>query len=150
MEKSWVFHNFPEAPLPPPPPGTRTAAEEETASALLPRSLRFLKKEMKFLLTNEKLRSSSSSAGKNGKAPRPVFLAKRYRLAWKLRRRFRPLASDYTIFCFPQGKKSSRRCRNAFGIKAQSPRVFRRFFPEGDVPPSNGSSISGSSGRRRR
>ena len=29
-----------------------------------------LKKEMKFLLTNEKLRSSSSSAGKNGKASR--------------------------------------------------------------------------------
>ena len=106
MEKFWVFHIFPEAPLPPLPRGRGLCAEEETASALLPRSFAFLKKEMKFLLT-ERLRSSSSSAGKNGKAPRSVFLAKRYRLAWKLRRRFRPLASDYTIFCSPQGKKSS-------------------------------------------
>ena len=106
------FPQFSGSAPAPGPPGTRTAAEEETASALLPRSFRFLKKEMKFLLTNEKLRSSSSSAGKNGKAPRPVFLAKRYRLAWKLRRRFRPLASDYTIFSSPQGKKSSCHCRN--------------------------------------
>jgi hypothetical protein len=69
VEKSWVFHNFPEAPLPPLPRGRGLAAEEETASALLPRSFAFLKKEMKFLLT-ERLRSSSSSAGKNGKASR--------------------------------------------------------------------------------
>ena len=100
------FPQFSGSAPAPEPPGTRPFAEEESASALLPRSFRFLKKEMKFLLTNEKLRSSSS-AGKNGKAPRPVFLAKRYRLAWKLRRRFRPLASDYTIFSSPQGKKSS-------------------------------------------
>ena len=70
MEKSWVFHNFPEAPLPPPPRGRGLAAEEETASALLSVSFAFLKKEMKFLLTNEgEALSSSSSAGKNGEAP---------------------------------------------------------------------------------
>ena len=110
------FPQFSGSAPAPEPPGTRPFAEEETASALLPRSLRFLKKEMKFLLTNEKLRSSSS-AGKNGKAPRPVFLAKRYRLAWKLRRRFRPLASDYTIFSSPQGEKSSCHCRNPFLLR---------------------------------
>ena len=113
VEKSLVFHNFPEAPLPPLPRGRGLSAEEETASALLPVSFAFLKKEMKFLLTTEgEALSSSSSAGKNGKAPRSVFLAKRCRLAWKLRRRFRPLASDYTIFCSPQGKKASRKHRN--------------------------------------
>ena len=69
------FPQFSGSAPAPEPPGTRPFAEEESASALLPRSFRFLKKEMKFLLTNEKLRSSSSSAGKNGKAPRPVFLA---------------------------------------------------------------------------
>ena len=36
VEKSWVFHNFPEAPLPPLPRGRGLAAEEETASALRP------------------------------------------------------------------------------------------------------------------
>jgi hypothetical protein len=107
--KSFAFSAISrKRPCPRHPRGRGLSAEEETASALLPRSFAFLKKEMKFLLT-ERLRSSSSSAGKNGKAPRSVFLAKQYRLAWKLRRRFRPLASDYTIFCSPQGKKSSRK-----------------------------------------
>ena len=36
VEKSWVFHNFPEAPLPPNPRGRGLCAEEETASALRP------------------------------------------------------------------------------------------------------------------
>ena len=36
VEKSYVFHNFPEAPLPPDPRGRGLAAEEETASALRP------------------------------------------------------------------------------------------------------------------
>ena len=51
VEKSYVFHNFPEAPLPPDPRGRGLAAEEEPASALRLVPSRSLKKEMKFLLT---------------------------------------------------------------------------------------------------
>ena len=98
------FPQFPGSAPAPAPPGTRTAAEEEPASSRCLVPFVSLEKKWNFFSRNE-LRSSSSSAGKNGKAPRSVFLAKRYRLAWKLRRRFRPLASDYTILCLPTGQK---------------------------------------------
>ena len=45
VEKSYVFHNFPEAPLPPDPRGRGLAAEEEPASALRLVPSRSLKKK---------------------------------------------------------------------------------------------------------
>ena len=68
------FPQFSGSAPAPGPPGTRTAAEEETASALLPRSLRFLKKEMKFLLTNEgEALAAVVAPEKTGKPRVPFF-----------------------------------------------------------------------------
>ena len=69
------FPQFSGSAPAPEPPGTRPFAEEESASALLPRSFRFLKKRNEISSHKRNKLRSSSSAGKNGKAPRPVFLA---------------------------------------------------------------------------
>ena len=53
MEKSPVFHNFPEAPLPPDPRGRGLSRKRKPLPPCALVSFAFLKKEMKFLLTNE-------------------------------------------------------------------------------------------------
>ena len=116
MEKSWVFHISPEAPLPPLPRG-RGLQRKRKPLLRAPRSFAFSKKRNEISSHGTNCVAVVVAPEKTEKHRVPFFW--RYRLAWKLRRRFRPLASDYTIFCFPQGKKSSRHCRNPFSPLVQ-------------------------------